>query len=180
MKVKITLKDPQKECLDKVTSDLSLENNEKTIHKLIHGIFELNQNDDVFGDYRCVGDCYTTEQSVEIELDDETVSKIKGIFQKYDFDDYDSEEEEISKIIRSMINFADEEEDIKTIFTSWGRCKMGIIILWKEVNILPMKRGFKSSYVLNPLKIEDIISCWWFEMNDDVLLDYHLKDWLER
>jgi len=22
---------------------------------------------------------------------------------------------------------------------------MGIIILWKEVNILPMKRGFKSS-----------------------------------
>ncbi len=118
MKVKITLKDPQKECLDKVTSDLSLENNEKTIHKLIHGIFELNQNENVFGDYRCVGDCYNTEQSVEIELDDETVSKIKGIFQKYDFDDYDSEEEEISKIIRSMINFADEEEDIKTIFTS--------------------------------------------------------------
>ena len=118
MKVKITLKDPQKECLDKVTSDLSLENHEKTIHKLIHGIFELNQNDDVFGDYRCVGDCYSTEQPVEIEFDDETVSKIKGIFQKYDFDDYDSEEEEISKIIRSMINFADEEEDIKTIFTS--------------------------------------------------------------
>ena len=73
----------------------------------------MNQNDDVFGDYRCVGDWYSTEQSVEIELDDETVSKIKGIFQKYDFDDYDSEEEEISKIIRSMINFADEEEDIK-------------------------------------------------------------------
>ena len=118
MKVNITLKDQQKECLDKVTSDLSLENNEKTIHKLIHGIFELNQNDDIFGDYRRVGDCYSTEQSVEIEFDDETVSKIKGIFQKYDFDDYDSEEEEISKIIRSMINFADEEENIETIFTS--------------------------------------------------------------
>jgi hypothetical protein len=118
MKVNITLKDQQKECLDKVTSDLSLENSEKTIHKLIHGIFELNQNDDVFGDYRCVGDCYSTEQSVKIDLDDEIVSKIKDIFQKYDFDDYDSEEEEISKIIRSMINFADEEKDIKTIFTS--------------------------------------------------------------
>ena len=118
MKVKITLKEPQKECLDKVKSDLSLENHEKTIHKLIHGIFELNQDDEVFGDYRCVGDCYSTDQFVEIELDDETVSKIKGIFQKYDFDDYDSEEEEISKIIRSMINFADEEENIETIFTS--------------------------------------------------------------
>ena len=61
MKVNISLKDPQKECLDKVTSDLSLENNEKTIHKLIHGIFELNQYDDVVGDYRCVGDCYSIE-----------------------------------------------------------------------------------------------------------------------
>ena len=118
MKVKITLKDPQKEYIEKVTNDFSLENNEKTIDKLIYGIFELNQNDDVFGDYRCVGDCYLTEQSLEIELDDETVSKIKGIFQKYDFDDYESEEEEISKIIRSMINFADEEENIKSIFVS--------------------------------------------------------------
>ena len=118
MKVKITLKEPQKECLDKVKSDLSLENHEKTIHKLIHGIFELNQDDEVFGDYQCVGDCYSTDQSVKIELDDETVSKIKDIFKKYEFDDYHSEEEEISKIIRSMINFADEEEDIKTIFTS--------------------------------------------------------------
>ena len=75
--------------------------------------------------FLCLGDCYFTEPSVEIELDDETVSKIKEIFQKYDFDDCDSEEEEISKIIRSMINFVDEiaprnisEEDIKTIFTS--------------------------------------------------------------
>ena len=116
MKVKITLKEPQKECLDKVKSDLSLENHEKTIHKLIHGIFELNQDDEVFGDYRCVGDCYSTDQSVKIELDDETVSKIKDIFKKYEFDDYHSEEEEISKIIRSMINFVDEEEDIKIFF----------------------------------------------------------------
>ena len=116
MKVKITLKEPQKECLDKVKSDLSLENHEKTIHKLIHGIFELNQDDEVFGDYRCLGDCYSTDQSVKIELDDETVSKIKDIFKKYEFDDYHSEEEEISKIIRSMINFVDEEEDIKIIF----------------------------------------------------------------
>ena len=116
MKVKITLKEAQKECLDKVKSDLSLENHEKTIHKLIHGIFELNQDDEVFGDYRCLGDCYSTDQSVKIELDDETVSKIKDIFKKYEFDDYHSEEEEISKIIRSMINFVDEEEDIKIIF----------------------------------------------------------------
>ena len=117
MKVNITLKNQQKECLDKVTRNLSLENNEGTVHKLIQGIFELNQNDVVFGEYRCVGGCNSNEQSLKIELDDETVSKIKNIFQKYEFNEYDSEEEEISKIIRSMINYADEEEDIRTIFT---------------------------------------------------------------
>ena len=117
MRVKITLKDPQKEWLNKITNDFSLQNNEKTIHKLISGISELNQNDDVFGEYRCVGDCYSTDQSIKVELEDETVSKIKDIFEKYDFDAYDSEEEEISKIIRSMINFLEEEENIKKIFT---------------------------------------------------------------
>ena len=117
MRVKITLKDPQKEWLNKITNDFSLQNNEKTIRKLICGISELNQNDDVFGEYRCVGDCYSTDQFLEVELEDETVSKIKDIFQKYDFDAYDSEEEEISKIIRSMINFLEEEENIKKIFT---------------------------------------------------------------
>ena len=70
MKVNITLKNQQKEYLDKVTSNLSIENNEKTVHKLIHGIFELNQNDDVFGDYRCVGGCNSNEQSLKIELYD--------------------------------------------------------------------------------------------------------------
>ncbi len=36
---------------------------------------------------------------------------------------------------------------------------MGIIFLWKGVNFLPIKRGFNSSYVLNPLKFRDLISC---------------------
>ena len=31
MRVKVTLKDPQKECIDKITSDFSLQNNENTI-----------------------------------------------------------------------------------------------------------------------------------------------------
>ena len=116
MKLNITLKIQQKECLDKFTSDLSLENNENTVYRLINSIFELSQNDEIFGDYRCVGECNSNEQSLKLELDAETVSKIKEIYQKYDFDDYDSEDEEISKVIRTMINFADEEENISTIF----------------------------------------------------------------
>ena len=42
---------------------------------------------------------------------------MKGIFKKYDFEDYDSEEEELSKIVRSIINYADQEADIEKIFS---------------------------------------------------------------
>ena len=42
---------------------------------------------------------------------------MKEIFQQFDFEDYDSEEEELSKIIRSIINFADQEGDLNKIFT---------------------------------------------------------------
>ena len=41
---------------------------------------------------------------------------MREIFQQYDFEEYDSEEEELSKIVRSMINYADQECDLKNIF----------------------------------------------------------------
>ena len=93
MKFNLSLKDQQKEFMDQVVSDFS------------------------FGEIRCVGGCYSTDQSIQVELDDELISKMREIFQQYDFEDYDSEEEELSKIVRSMINFADQEGDLNKIFT---------------------------------------------------------------
>ena len=120
MKLKIRLKEPHKEFIDKVISDHSISDSEKAIHKLIHGILKLNKNDDIFGEYRCVGDCYSNDHSVDLDMDEVTFSKIKSIFQEYDFDDYETEDEEISKIIRSMINFSEEEDEgtLKDIFQS--------------------------------------------------------------
>lgn len=118
MKLKIKLKEPHKEFIDKVISEFNVSDNELAIQKLINGILKLNRNDDVFGEYRCVGDCYSNEHSVDVDMDDVTVSRVKSIFKEYDFDDYDTEDEEISKIIRSMINFSQEEdeENLKDIF----------------------------------------------------------------
>ena len=39
------------------------------------------------------------------------------IFKKFEFEDYDSEDEELSKIVRSIINYADQEADIENIFS---------------------------------------------------------------
>ena len=110
-------KDQQKEFMDQVVSDFSLGEIEISIQSLIKEILKENNNENVFGEIRCVGGCYSTDQSIQVELEDELISKMKEIFQQYDFEDYDSEEEELSKIVRSMINFADQEGDLNKIFT---------------------------------------------------------------
>ncbi|MDE0788068.1 MAG: hypothetical protein OSB06_05270 [SAR324 cluster bacterium] len=116
MKFNISLKDQQKEFLDKVVSDFSLGKIEISIQNLVKEILNQDDNENVFGEIRCIGDCFSTDQSIEIELKDELISKMREIFQQYDFEEYDSEEEELSKIVRSMINYADQEGDLKNIF----------------------------------------------------------------
>ena len=37
---------------------------------------------------------------------------MKTIFKDYDFDEYKSDEEEVSKIIRCIINFIDDDPDL--------------------------------------------------------------------
>ena len=116
MKFKLSLKDQQKEFLDQVVSDFSLGEIEISIKSLVKEILKKEDNENVFSEIRCVGECYSADQSIQVELDDELISKMRDIFQQYDFEDYDSEEEELSKIVRSMINFADQEGDLNKIF----------------------------------------------------------------
>ena len=117
MKFNISLKDQQKEFLDQVVSDFSLGEIEISIQNLVKEILNQDDNENVFGEIRCIGGCFSTDQSIEVELEDELISKMREIFQQYDFEDYDSEEEELSKIVRSIINFADQEGDLNKIFT---------------------------------------------------------------
>ena len=117
MKLNLSLKDQQKEFMDQVVSDFSLGEIEISIQSLVKEILNQDDNENVFGEIRCVGGCYSTDQSIQVELDDELISKMREIFQQYDFEDYDSEEEELSKIVRSIINFADQEGDLNKIFT---------------------------------------------------------------
>ena len=107
MKINISLKDTQKEFLDQVVNNFSSGKVENSIQSLVKEILDQYDYENVFGEIRCIGGCFTPDQSIQVELEDELILKMKNIFQQYDFEDYDSEEEELSKIIRSMINFAD-------------------------------------------------------------------------
>ena len=117
MKFNISLKDQQKEFLDQVVRDFSLGEIEISIQNLVKEILNQDDNENVFGEMRCIGGCFSTDESIEVELEDELISKMREIFQQYDFEEYDSEEEEeLSKIVRSMINYAEQEGDLKNIF----------------------------------------------------------------
>jgi hypothetical protein len=116
MKFNISLKDEQKEFMDQIVSDFSLGEIEISIQNMVKEILNQDDNENVFGEIRCIGGCFSTDESIEVELEDELISKMREIFQQYDFEEYDSEEEELSKIVRSMINYADQEGDLKNIF----------------------------------------------------------------
>ena len=55
--------------------------------------------------------------TISVEFEDKQVLKMKEIFKQYEFEDYDSEEEELSKIVRSMINYVDQEADLDKLFS---------------------------------------------------------------
>ena len=87
------------------------------VKSLVSKILEKNDNENVFGEIRCIGGCFSTDQTISVELEDEQVLKMKEIFKQYDFEVYDSEEEELSKIVRSIINYADQEADVEKLFS---------------------------------------------------------------
>ena len=48
-------------------------------------------------------------------MDEDDFNKLKEIYQGYGFNEYGSEEEEISKTIRCIINFVEQEPDLISI-----------------------------------------------------------------
>ena len=116
MELKISLKSEQKDFLDQIKEEYSIKGIGESIQLMTEKIIDEYDNKAVFGEIRCVGGCFSEDESIKIEIGDEIILKMKKIFQEYDFEEYDSEEEELGKVIRSIINFADQEADLKKIF----------------------------------------------------------------
>ena len=117
MKVNVILKDEQKEFLDQTIIDYSIKDMETSIQSLISEILDNHDHENVFGEIRCIGGCFSTDETISVEMKDEQVLKMKEIFKQYDFEDYESEAEELSKIVRSIINYVDQEADMDKLFS---------------------------------------------------------------
>ena len=117
MKIDVTVKSTHQEFLNEVVRDYSLGGADHAIRSLIQYSLSQNGHDQIFGEIRCVGACHAADQSIPVELEDETIAALKEIFQQHDLGDYDSEEEELSKSIRCMINFANQDGNLSAIFS---------------------------------------------------------------
>ena len=61
---------------------------------------------------KCRGGCFASEPQFEVELTEDIFIKLKKIYTENSFDDYRTEEEEIGKVIRCIINFFEDEPDL--------------------------------------------------------------------
>ena len=117
MKFYLSLKDPHLDIIEDLKKKYSISSSEDVVKKCIKSALDLQNDDLIFKPERenCEGGCFASEPHFEINIDEKDYSKLKNIFQKYDFDSYDTEEEEISKIIRCILNFVEEEPELITI-----------------------------------------------------------------
>ena len=119
MKLKIFIKEPQKEFLDGIVKEYSSGNCEEAIKVLLKfASIDNQQSNDDFFDTRCVGYCFAPVIPVSIDISTDEVEYLKRMIEQYDFEDYDTEEETLGKAVRCLINYADQDGDQKSIFTN--------------------------------------------------------------
>ena len=117
MRFKLSLKSTHEAIIDDLKEKYSISSNEEVVIRSVKSAFQLENNDLIFATEReqCVGGCFGADPCFDIEMDDTDYNKLKQIFKDYDFEDYDSEEEEVSKTIRCIINFNEEEPKLISI-----------------------------------------------------------------
>jgi len=119
MKFSLFLKDTHMKVIEKLKEKHSGTSDQDIVKKYVKAAIELNDDDLIFGSAReqCGGGCFASEPYLEIEMDEDDFNKLKSVYmnQSYEFEEYESEEEEISKTIRCILNFIDYQPDAVSI-----------------------------------------------------------------
>ena len=110
----LSLKEPHIDVIDDLKEKLSITDNNEIINKLVKSAYELKNNDLIFGTQRekCSGGCFAAEPYFEVQIEEDIFHQLKKIYKDYDFDDYKTDEEEVGKVIRCIINFFEDEPQL--------------------------------------------------------------------
>tara|TARA_B100000579_G_C22434048_1_gene666664 strand:- start:189 stop:542 length:354 start_codon:yes stop_codon:yes gene_type:complete len=117
MKLNLSLKDTHMIIIDDLKDEHSISSSEEVVCRYVKSALRLEKNDLIFGVSReqCGAGCFASEPRFEIDLEEDDLNKLSKIYQDYDFQEYDTKEEEISKTIRCIINFVEEKPDLISI-----------------------------------------------------------------
>tara|TARA_B100002019_G_scaffold223622_1_gene196529 strand:- start:231 stop:590 length:360 start_codon:yes stop_codon:yes gene_type:complete len=119
MKFNLFLKDTHMKVIERLKEKHSGTSDQDIVKRYVKAAIQLNDDDLIFGSAReqCGGGCFASEPYFEIEMDEGDFNKLKSVYgnQNYEFEEYDSEEEEISKTIRCIFNFIDYQPDAISI-----------------------------------------------------------------
>ena len=115
-KFNLNLKEPQLEALNDLKEKFSIASNKEIVNRCIKSALNLKKDDLIFSTIKekCSGGCFASEPLFEVELTEDIFNKLKKIYTDNDFDDYKTEEEEIGKVIRCIINFFEDKSDLIT------------------------------------------------------------------
>ena len=119
MKFTLFLKDTHMEIIEKLKQNHSDITDQSIVKRCVKSAIQLHDDDLIFGSAReqCGGGCFASEPKFVIEMDEEDFNKLQSVYrnQGFEFEEYDSEEEEISKTIRCILNFIDYQPDALSI-----------------------------------------------------------------
>ena len=117
MKFNLSLKYSHLWVIDDLKEKNSFSSNQEIVNRCVSSALQLQDDDSIFGTIReqCGDGCFASEPQFEIDMDEGDFNKLREIYKDYDFMEYGTEEEEISKPIRCIIKFIEEKPDLISI-----------------------------------------------------------------
>ena len=115
-KFNLSLKEPHLEVINDLKEKFSVTSNKEIVNQCIKFVLNLKKNDLIFSSIneKCSGGCFAAEPQFEIEINEDIFIRLNKIFTENDFDDYKTEEEKVSKVIRCIINYFEDKSDLIT------------------------------------------------------------------
>ena len=116
-KFNLNLKEPHLEIIGDLKKKFSISSDKEMVNQCIKSALNMNQNDLIFSTVKekCSGGCFAAEPQFEIQMNEDIFIQLKKIYTENEFDDYKTEEEEVSKVIRCIINFFEDQPDLITL-----------------------------------------------------------------
>ena len=116
-KFTLNLKEPQLDVINHLKKKFTISSDIEMVTKCIKSVLNLNKNDLIFSPTRekCRGGCFASEPQFEIDMNEDMFIQLQKIYTTNGFDDYKTEEEKVSKVIRCIIDFFEDKPDLITI-----------------------------------------------------------------